>query len=155
MRIPDFLAEQHAEYEAFPHPPAFTAQQLAKSLHIPGDQVAKTVLLRGPSGYVIALLPAPAEVDTDALSGPLGGVVRVASRSEFSDVFPDCEWGVVPPFGRLYGMATILDDSLAAEDLLVLEMHTHFHAIRMRCRDFEQLEKPRRLSFARRRRSRD
>ena len=30
----------------------------------------------------------------------------------------------------------------------VFEANTHAEAIRMRCRDFEQLEKPQRLSFA-------
>jgi Ala-tRNA(Pro) deacylase len=149
MRIADFLAEHHADYEALPHPPAFTAQQRAKSLHVPGSLVAKAVLLQAPSGYIIAILAAPHEVDTDALAHPLGGNVRIATQREVVDVFPDCEWGVVPPFGSLYGVKTILEDSLAPETLMVLEMHTHFQAIRMRCRDYEQLEQPRRLSFAR------
>jgi Ala-tRNA(Pro) deacylase len=155
MRIADFLAEHHIDYEPLPHAPAFTAQQLAKSLHVSGSQVAKTVLLHAPAGYFIAVLPATYEVDPTALGCPLGGVVRLAMEREISSVFPDCEWGVVPPFGSLYGLATLLDGSLAPDTTLVLEMHSHFHAIRMRCRDFELLEKPRRLSFARLRRNRD
>jgi Ala-tRNA(Pro) deacylase len=149
MRIADFLAEHHADYEALPHPPAFTAQRRAKTLHVPGSLVAKAVLLHAPAGYLIAILPAPHDVDTDALAEPLGGLVRLASEAEIADVFPDCEWGVVPPFGSLYRVKTILEASLAPETFLVLEMHTHYQAIRMRCRDFEQLERPRRLSFGR------
>jgi Ala-tRNA(Pro) deacylase len=149
MRIVEFLAQQQAPYEALPHPPAFTAQQLAKSLGVSGSEVAKTVLLRAPIGYVVAVLPATHEVDTAALAAALGGAAKVADGHEIAQVFPDCEWGLVPPFGRLYGLPTLLDSSLAPETLLVLEMHDHFHAIRMRCRDFEMLERPRRLAFAR------
>ena len=32
---------------------------------------------------------------------------------------------------------------------MVFEMHTHVDAVRLRCRDFERLERPRRLPFAR------
>src|SRR5262249_39580545 len=132
------------------HPPAFTAQQRAKSLHVSGSRVAKSVLLRGPGGYLLAVLPATHRVDTQALAAALGGPIRLATDREIAVVFRDCEWGVVPPFGTLYGLPTLLDDSLPADVLLVLETQTHVDAVRLRCSDFERLESPRRLPFARR-----
>ncbi len=150
MRIADFLARQRVAYEPVPHPPAFTAQQRAKSLHLSGSQVAKCVLLHGPAGYLLAVLPATHHIDTDFLARELGGSVRLAGDQEIALVFEDCEWGVVPAFGTLYGLPTLLDDSLAPDVLLVLETHTHVDAVRLRCRDFERLERPRRLPFARR-----
>ena len=56
--------------------------------------------------------------------------------------------GAVPPFGTLYGLPTLMDESLAPDALLVFEGHTHFEAIRMLCRDYERLEHPIRLRFA-------
>jgi Ala-tRNA(Pro) deacylase len=67
-----------------------------------------------------------------------------------AEAFRDCEWGVVPPFGDLYGLPTLLDDALTPDALLVFETHTHVEAVRLHCRDFERLERPRRLRFARR-----
>jgi Ala-tRNA(Pro) deacylase len=148
MRIADFLAEQRVPFEPLPHPPAFTAQKRAKWLRVPGAQVAKCVLLCGPDGYVLAVLPATHHVDTEALSEHLGGPVRLAGDREIAEVFRDCEWGVVPPFGTLYGLPTLLDDSLHPDALLVLETHTHVDAVRLHCGDFERLERPRRLRFA-------
>jgi Ala-tRNA(Pro) deacylase len=145
MRIAEFLAEQHVAYEPLPHPPAFSAQKRARCLHVSGKQVAKCVLLHGPAGYLLAVLPATHQVDTQALSRTLGGPVRLAANKEIAHVFPDCEWGVVPPFGTLYGLPTLLDDSIPPDALLVLETHTHVDAIRLPCRDFERLERPRRL----------
>jgi Ala-tRNA(Pro) deacylase len=150
MRIVEFLARGQVPFEALPHPPAFTAQKRAKALHVKGSQVAKAVLLRGPAGFLIAVLRATHQVDTDALAGQLGGPVRLATEGEAAQVFRDCEWGVVPPFGKLYGLPTLLDEAIEPEALLVLEMHTHVEAVRLTCRDFERLESPRRLAFARR-----
>jgi Ala-tRNA(Pro) deacylase len=148
MRIADFLAEQQVVFEPLPHPPAFTAQKRARCLHVSGSQVAKCVLLKVRHGYVLAVLPATHQVDFELLAGVLGSPVRLASDHEIAQVFHDCEWGVVPPFGTLYGLNTLLDDSLTPDAQLVLETHTHVDAIRLTCRDFEQLEHPRRLRFA-------
>jgi Ala-tRNA(Pro) deacylase len=148
MRVPDYLAEQRVRFETIVHAPAFTAQQRAKHLHIPGRQVAKCVLLRAPGGLVLAVLPATHQIDTNRLERELGGPVRLADDAEMAQVFRDCEWGVVLPFGTLYGLPTLLEDSLAADDMIVFESNTHVEAIRVRCSDFERLERPRRLRFA-------
>jgi Ala-tRNA(Pro) deacylase len=149
MRIADFLAEQRAAFEWVPHPPAFTAQKRAKYLHVPGKRVAKGVLLAGPRGLFLAVLPATHEVDTGRLGAELGGEVRLATDREVAEVFRDCEWGAVPPFGSLYGLATVLDEELRPEAGIVVEGHSHGQAVRLLCRDFERLERPRRLRFAR------
>lgn len=150
MRIPEFLAEQQVAFESLLHPPAFTAQKRAKYLHVPGSRVAKSVLLAGPHGPFLAVLPATRLVDTEALARELAGPVRLATAGEVAEVFRDCEWGAVPPFGSLYGLPTVLDEELRPEELILFEGHFHMQAVRLLCRDFERLERPRRLNFARR-----
>jgi Ala-tRNA(Pro) deacylase len=149
VHVTDFLAEQQVPFETLVHPPAFTAQKRARFLHVPGRQVAKVVLLHGPGGHVLAVLPAPWHVDCASVSAALGGPVRVASDQEIAHVFPDCEWGVVPPFGSHYGLSVLLDDSIAPDTLVVFETTSHVEAVRLLCRDFERLERPRRLALAR------
>jgi Ala-tRNA(Pro) deacylase len=107
-------------------------------------------MLAGPSGYLLAVLPATHRVDTQALAEQLGGPVRLANDREIADTFPDCEYGVVPAFGTRYGIATVLDEGIAPDEPIIVETHTQFEALRLLCRDFERLEKPRRLPFARR-----
>jgi Ala-tRNA(Pro) deacylase len=148
MHVSQFLANQPVVFETIVHPPAYSAQRLAKCLHVSGKQVVKAVLLTGPSGFFLAVLPAIKQINTDFLASELGGPVRLATETELAGLFRDCEWGVVPPFGVLYQVPTILEDRLDPESMLVFESNTHFEAIRMRCRDFERLEKPRRLPFA-------
>jgi Ala-tRNA(Pro) deacylase len=149
MRVPLFLQEQRVPFETIIHPPAFTAQKRAKYLGIPGRFVVKAVLLAGPEEYLVAVLPATHHVDTAALAAHLGGPVRLAEPQEMADLFMDCEFGVVPSFGSLYGVPTVIDDTLDRDGLLVFEGHTHAEAFRLRCRDFERLTHAVRLSFAR------
>jgi len=148
MSLTEYLVQQQVEFEFLPHPPAFSAARLANYLGLPGAQVAKTVLLRGPSSFLLAVLPSTHRLETESLARSVGGPVRLATTQEMAEVFRDCELGMVPPFGRLYGLATLLDDSFAADSLLVFEGQTCVEAIRMRCRDYERLECPRRLAFA-------
>jgi Ala-tRNA(Pro) deacylase len=149
MHVPEFLAEQHIPFEALLLPPAFSATQRAKNLHVSGRHVAKCVLLVASEGPLLAVLRATHQIDFALLSSQLGGPVRLAEDEEIAGAFPDCEWGVVLPFGVLYGLPTILDDSLQPEDMIVFEGNTHVEAVRLRCSDFERLERPRRLHFAR------
>jgi Ala-tRNA(Pro) deacylase len=148
MRVPDFLLEQHVPFETLLHPPAFTAQKRARFLRLPGREVAKAVLLHGPQGYVLAVLPATHRVATERVALALVGPVRLADDGEIAAVFRDCEWGVVPPFGTLYGLPVLLDAGIAPDTLMVFETTTHAEAVRLLCRDFERLERPRRLPLA-------
>jgi Ala-tRNA(Pro) deacylase len=149
MRITALLADQRVEFEPLPHAPAFTAQQRAKYLHVPGRRVGKSVLLKGPDGFFLAVLPATRRIDTERLGLQLGGPVRLATDDEIRTAFPDCECGVVPSFGTPYGLSTFLDQSVSSDALLVFETHTHTESVRLRCVDFERLERPRRLAFTR------
>jgi Ala-tRNA(Pro) deacylase len=148
MRVPQFLADEHVVFETLVHPPAFTAQKRARFLHIPGRQVVKSVVLMTPRGPVLAVLPAPERVDLVKVAAVLECAVRLASEEEIVELFRDCERGALTPFGRLYGLSTLLDDGLAPDDLIVFEAQRHGVAVRMRCRDYERLEQPRRLALA-------
>jgi Ala-tRNA(Pro) deacylase len=148
MSIAQYLADQHIRFETLYYPPAFTAQRRAAHLRIPGEYVIKSVLLRGPGGYLVAILPATARVNTEALSAALGGPVQIANADDVARVFADCEWGVTAPFGSRYGLPTYLDAGLPPNTELVLPADSHHEAVRVRCGDFERAEQPRRLPLA-------
>jgi Ala-tRNA(Pro) deacylase len=149
MRIADYLAEQHVPFESLPHPPAFSAQKLAKYLHVKGSEVAKAVLLHGPRGYFLAVLPATHYAELEVLAANQGGSVRLAGAEEVVQVFRDCEWGAVSPFGNLYGLPTLLDANMTPDMWIVVEAGSHVEAVRLSCRDFERIAGSVRVAFAR------
>jgi Ala-tRNA(Pro) deacylase len=149
MRVAEFLADQHVNFEEMLHPPAFTSQKLAKSLHVSGRHVMKSILLVGPRGFFLAVLPASKLIDLPRLGAHLEGPVRLATVPELGEHFPDCEFGALMPFGRLYDLPTILEATIPLAATIVFEAQRHAVAIRMFCRDYVKLEHPERLAFAR------
>jgi Ala-tRNA(Pro) deacylase len=148
MRLDEFLTGRGVAYERLHHRPAYSANRVAQALHVPGREVAKAVLLRTGRGYALAVLPATRRVDLRRLGEDLWGEeVEVASEAEVGRVFPDCEAGAMPPFGSLYHLPTVVDESLAEDEQIVFEAQTHAEAIRMAYRDYEALEHPIRGHF--------
>jgi len=151
MNVRNFLTAKQVPYEAINHADTFDAQHLAQTLHVSGQKVAKTVLLRADCGfrYIVAVLPASKTIDFDRVSTVFGGSkIELATEVEINQHCPDCEMGVLPPFGAQYGMKTLVEESLATAESIVFEGNSHHEAIRMRYADFQRLEQPLVASFA-------
>ncbi len=147
MDIAEFLSIRECWYEHVPHQPTYSAQRLAHELHVPGREVAKTVLLRGNANggreFVVAVLPANKNVDFKRTADAIrANKVHLATEMEIAARCPDCDFGVLPPFGSRYGMKTIVDSSLAEDEEIWFEGNTHKEAIRMKFDDFRRLEQP-------------
>jgi Ala-tRNA(Pro) deacylase len=150
MRLDELLTNRQVAFEHLHHRPSYTANRTAQVLHVPGKEVAKTVVIRVDGRYVLAVLPATHRVDLEQLRQDLGAQeVEMASEAEMDRLFPDCERGAVPPFGSLYHLETVVDESLSADEQIVFDAQNHEDAIRMRYRDYEALEHPRVGRFGR------
>jgi Ala-tRNA(Pro) deacylase len=149
MRLDEFLDSRHVPFTRLHHPTAYTANRVAQLLHVPGREMAKSVLLRAGDGYVLAVLPATHRIDLEQLRQDFDGEeIGLATEADMERLFPDCERGAMPPFGSLYELPTLVDESLAEDDEIVFEAQDHEDAIRMRYRDFEAIEHPRMGHFA-------
>ncbi|HEY2882630.1 MAG TPA: YbaK/EbsC family protein [Pirellulales bacterium] len=152
MKLHEYLSDRHVEFDVLDHEATFDSQHLAESIHVSGRRVAKTVLLRMDHGYkyAVAILPATHLIDLEAIAQLLGGAkLELATEYEIAQRCPDCETGVLPPFGSMYGLETLLDESLRNAEQIVFEGNTHHEAIRMAGEDFMRLENPIVGSFAR------
>jgi Ala-tRNA(Pro) deacylase len=151
MKVSELLKTRQVKFDVITHPDTYDAQRMAQTLHVPGREVAKTVLLKEPGSatYVVAVLPATRTVDFKRASAMLGGgQLELASEDELSQLCPDCEVGALPPFGSQYGMRTIVDQGLTDDEEIVFEGNSHHEAIRMRFVDFQTVEQPLIGSFA-------
>jgi Ala-tRNA(Pro) deacylase len=145
MNVQAFLNEHRTIFEVIDHPPVCGAQRMAEVVHVSGDNVAKSVVLKVAHGfrYYLAVVPATARVDLDKIRASMGAVdVELATEQEIAAQCRDCEVGAMPPFGSQLGMETIVDESLAMTDEIVFEGNSHQQAIRMKYRDYYELEHP-------------
>lgn len=148
-RIREFLDGGDAEYVIISHSPAYTAQEVAESAHIPGRDVAKTVVVEIDGRLALAVVPATRHVDLYRLCAAAGAEeVRLADESDFADRFEGCQLGAVPPFGNLFGMETYVDRSLARERYIAFSAGSHTELIATRFGDYRRLARPKLVQIA-------
>lgn len=147
-RLRHVLALYRVPYAMISHEPAFSSQMTAATMHVPGKEMAKAVVLEGKGQCYLAVLPASHHVDLNRFSEVVCEPVRLANEDKIRELFPDCEPGAIPPFGRLYGVPVYVDVSLALDQEIVFPAGTRDAAVRMTYEDFEGLARPEICSFA-------
>ena len=141
--LKEYLDKHNIKYVAISHSPAYTAQGIAALTHIPGKELAKTVIIKRDGELVMAVLPALFHVDLGLFKQVTKAkVVELASEKEFKDRFPECETGAMPPFGNLYGIDVFADQSLAMDKEIAFNAGSHRELIRLGWQDFERLVAP-------------
>ena len=142
-RLKEFLDSHKVKYVAISHSRAFTAQDVAESAHVSGKELAKTVMVRLDGRTAMAVVPAASRVNFDLLKQAAGArSVELANEKEFKDMFPECEVGAMPPFGKLYGLETYASNRLAEQKEIVFSAGLHTELIRLSYKDFERLAEP-------------
>lgn len=149
MSIHSYLQSSRVSFATFLQRPAATSSRRARSVHLPGRMVAKGVLVQAGERYLLAVLSSTERIDLARLSEVLGGLpARLADEDEVARVFGDCERGAVPPFGRAYGLPTLLESGLTTVAELVCVGNQRHEGIRLSLADYESIEGPLRARFA-------
>jgi Ala-tRNA(Pro) deacylase len=148
-QLREFLDKNHVKYVVISHSPAYTAQEIAASAHIPGHELAKTVIVKIDGELAMAVLPASSHVNLDLLGESIGvDHIELADEFEFRDRFGDCELGAMPPFGNLYGMDVYVADELTVDDRIAFNAGSHTELIQLSFEDFDRLAQPKIVRFA-------
>ena len=143
-----FLDTNGIKYVSIIHSPAYTAQEVAQSVHLPGREMAKVVIIELDGKMAMCVLPATRKVVVHDLRELTGcDAVKFATEAEFKSRFPDCEVGAMPPFGNLYGMEVYASEELALNHEIAFNAGSHVEILRMNYDDFERLVKPKVLAF--------
>jgi len=151
QKLKGFLDENGIKYVSVQHSAAYTAQEVAALAHIPGELMAKTVMVKIDGRMAMAVVPASHQVDFERLRDVAGaGKVELASEEEFEGFFPTCDVGAMPPFGNLYGIPVYCAESLSEDLEIAFNAGSHSELIRLDYADYEQLVQPEIASFSRR-----
>jgi Ala-tRNA(Pro) deacylase len=132
------LDDAGVEYELLDHPRTETAAAAAEALGLSPDEVAKTLILTTPDGYVRAVIPASCRIDLRKL-GEVEATsrknVQLATEDDLARDYPEFELGAVPPLGGDRRDEVIVDRRLADRDAIVLEAGTHAQSMRLKSQD--------------------
>jgi len=143
-KLKEYLDRENVKYVSIRHSTAYTAQEIAASAHIRGQELAKTVVVKVDGKMALAVLPASVKVDLGLLREATSARrTELATESDFINAFPECELGAMPPFGNLYEMPVYVDERLALDAEIAFNAGTHSELIRMPYAEFVRLAAPR------------
>ncbi len=143
-RLEEYLRDQDVRYEVVKHPHSRYSMETAEMAHVPGDALAKAVLVTDEAGYLLVVLPADYEIEIDSLHKMLKQEVGLVKEADLGEVFFDCELGAVPPIGMAYGVKTMWDpkSSLGKQDEVYFEAGDHDSLVKMSGEQFHELMAP-------------
>ena len=139
-----YSVQQHlhkvgVDYDLLAHPHSHSSLHSAHLAHVPARQVVKAVLCHDGDNYLLCVIPASHRIVFHWVNRMLNGQYQLASESELSTMFNDCEPGAVPALGQIYGFHVIWDECLQETDNIYLESGDHEHLIHLNHGAFMQL----------------
>jgi Ala-tRNA(Pro) deacylase len=141
-RLAEYLEQRSARYEVCAHDQSHTSAQTARLAHVPGHQLAKSVILEDDTGCVMAVVPADARVRIGDVARMLGRHdLHLADERRIAELFKDCAVGAVPPLGMAWGVETVVDDDLGSNAEIYIEAGDHETLVRMTGDQFNALMK--------------
>ncbi len=142
-KLKEFLDTNRIKYVSISHSSAYTAMEIAALAHVPGKDLAKTVMIKINGHMAMVVLPATHMIKMELLKKVVGNEnLRLATEQEFKDRFPDCEVGAMPPFGNLYSMEAYASNALKDDEEIVFNAGSHTELIKLSYKDFERLANP-------------
>jgi Ala-tRNA(Pro) deacylase len=139
LTLQQYLDDRHIDYDVLLHRRTHCSQDTAHASHVPGERVAKAVVLTREGGFVVAVVPACAQVRLEAIERMLHCPVSMASEEEIGELFPDCDMGAVPPVPEAYAVEALIDDSLDKQPDVYLEGGDHRSLIHISGEQFRSL----------------
>jgi Ala-tRNA(Pro) deacylase len=138
--LQDYLAQEQIAYEVVTHLHTLTSMETAAAAHVPGDRLAKAVVLEDDQGYVMAVIPSTYHVELGVLGRQLHRQnLRLAVEPQLRGLFEDCELGAVPPVGAVYGLPTVVEEDLAAQPEVFFEAGDHQQLFHLSQAEFVRL----------------
>jgi Ala-tRNA(Pro) deacylase len=137
--LEDYIVQQGIHYDVVMHPHTRSSMETAEAAHIPGDALAKAVILEDEDGYLMAVVPATHHIRLGKLRQQLRRELRLSTEHDIARIFKDCVTGAIPPLGMLYGLPTVVDDALAERSDLYFEAGDHEELIHLDGSEFDSL----------------
>lgn len=137
--VSNYLAELDVAYDVLTHPHSATSGESAQAAHVPGNRLAKSVVLEDDNGYLMVVLPSNRQVNLGELHRQLNRNLGLATEGELSNLFKDCEVGALPAVGPAYGLETVVDDTLAEQADIYFEAGDHEQLIHVSAETFQAL----------------
>lgn len=138
-KLARYLSKKQSRFETVRRPHGAGEPASPPAASIPGDRLARIVLLEDGRGYLAAVLPSTHHLKLAELREQTGRHLTLAHGDGVREVFGDCDLTALPAVGMAYGTQTWLDDSLMTHEDVYFEAGDHEAVIRMSTEQFGML----------------
>lgn len=139
ITLQQYLNKNDVDYDVIAHEKTGCSASTAEVSHVPGDCLAKGVIIKRKKGYLLAIVPASRQVELSKLSRYLKQAVCLATEEEIGTLFHDCDAGAIPPIGGAYGLRSVVDERLEGQQDIYFEGGDHRTLIRVSGDQFHKL----------------
>lgn len=146
-KLKNYLTKNKIKYTLHEHKKVYTAFNEAETQHLKAKVVAKTVLAKTDSGFALVIVPAQKYVDFNKVKKTLRAKkVGMAKESDITKVLKT-KIGLVHPFGNLFKLPVLLDNSLAKQKALIASAGSYTESVEIKTKDYIKLVEPVKGSF--------
>lgn len=141
-KLQNFLEKNKIKYKAIAHKTVYTAYDLAQTLKVKLQEIAKTLVIKTDKGYALVVLPASMMLDMAKLKKNLKAKkVEIVKEGIMKSIFK-IKPGTVTPFGSLHKVQVVMDKNLAKAKEIIAGAGSYTDSIKIKIADFLKTEKP-------------
>ena len=131
------VAFVHTRHEA-----VYTSAQAAAVRGTLQHSGAKALVLKAGDDFLMAVMPADLSLDSNRFRKHLKCKrLRFATKDEVAEL-TNLTPGSIPPFGSLFGLRTICDETLSENKLINFNAGSHTDSFQMKYQDYVAYESP-------------
>ena len=147
-QVENLLTQHGVAYQVLRHEPVYTSEEAARVRGTPLASGAKALICKGDQSVVMFVVPADRKLDSHAVRRAKGWrKLRFATREEVTEL-TGLSPGSIPPFGSLFGLATLCDQRLGSSEIINFNAGDHSISVSMSYADYVEVEKPTLGTFA-------
>jgi Ala-tRNA(Pro) deacylase len=138
-----YLLLNGVEHSLLTHISASSTRELSSVIGIAERYVARTSIVRAGDRLWMVVVPGDRKMCSPALRDFFGvSDIREIDQSDRSLYFPDCDPVTIPPFGNLYGIPVLADQSFSYDRRIVFPAYSRMKSIFMRWCDYVRVVDP-------------
>jgi len=141
-KLTNYLKKNKISFEIIPHKTVYTSFDLAKTLKVDPEEIAKVLLVRLGKKYALAVLPASKNLNLKKLIAlskqKQGGLAKEQAMKKVFKIKP----GTITPFGGFHKLPVYLDRKLAGVKKIIVSALSYTDSLKIKTADFIWLENP-------------
>ncbi len=141
-KLVNHLGKNKIKYEILCHKIVYTAYDLAQTLKVKLNEIAKTLVVKADKNYVLVVVSANQMLDLGKLKKILKAKkIEIAKENVMQKMFK-IKPGTITPFGSLYKLSIYCEKNLTKLKTAILGGGSYKDSVKMKISDFVKLEKP-------------